>query len=393
MSTPNSQLIHLYLDGELSADLERHLFDELANNEELRRQFGSELALHKAAAADMAAILPPENLRASVFSILDIPTVSETPAAISAIGTTSRFLTFGTVALFSMIIGGAAVWLGLNRNNANPGQIQTPDIKTTQSFASASPIISSPRLSSEAAPHKARFVSASFSKSINKNVAQQYPTLFDEIKRQATAISNNEMITPETRTTIEIQSSSFVNSTEQSFTKLTPSESAPSLISVVEDNGLLPDVPLYIQTQRISSFGGVRNGSAYTLSAMYELDSENSLGIEFINDNFSYTKTRLSGGYIESYNNAEQAVSIGAAYRLEIPSIGISDFVPYVQSFAGATVKGSPVMRTALGMTWTPDSRVTLSGGIDAALFGYHNDGSWKATAAFGAVYGISVVL
>ncbi len=395
MSTPNSQLIHLYLDGELSADLESHLFDELASNEELRRQFGSELALHKAAAADMAAILPPENLRASVFSILDIPTVSETPEAITAIASTSRFLTFGTVALFSMIIGGAAVWLGLNKNEKNIGQIQTPQITTTQSFTSASPVMTSASSSPEIAPRKVRVASSSaFHKSISRNVAQQNPSLLDEIKRQAAAMSNNEMIAPETRTTIEIQNSTLVNSSDQSFSQLPPSASAPNLLSVVEDNGLLPDVPLYIQTQRISSFGGIRNGSAYTVSAMYELDSENSLGIEFINDNFSYNKTRLSGGYLESYTNVEQAVSIGAAYRLEIPSIGMNDFVPYVQSFAGATVKGTPVMRTALGMTWTPDSRVTLSGGLDAAMFGYRLEGgSWKATTAFGAVYGISVVL
>ncbi|MBI3258485.1 MAG: hypothetical protein HYZ54_03240 [Ignavibacteriae bacterium] len=367
MSTPNSQLIHLYLDGELSTNLERHLFDELASNEELRRQFGSELALHKAATADMATIVPPENLRASVFSILDIPTVSETPEAITAIAHTSRFLTFGAVALFSMIIGGAAVWLGLSYNNSNIGQIQTPEIKTIQSFASASPIMISPSSPPEAVPKSAHL----YSKSFHKNIAQQYPTLFDEIKRQAPEISNNELIAHEPNTAIEIQTSVLLNDSEQSYSHIQSSSVAPNMFSVVEDNGLLPDVPFYLQTQRISSFGGIRSGSAYTVSAMYELDSENSLGVEFSNDNFSYSTTRLLNGDIQSYNISVQAVALGAAYRLEIPSIGMEDFVPYLQSFAGATVHGLPVARTALGMTWTPDSRVTLSGGIDATVFSF----------------------
>ncbi len=417
MSTPYSQLIHRYLDGELSTDLERSLFDELAGNEELRREFGVELELHKAATADMASIVPPENIRASVFSRLDIPTTSEEPQIITTTSASFRFLTFGTVALCSMILGGAAVWFGLSRDNNNTyDQVQSHKTNTEQNqdykqsaLTSPSPSagsIASVTQSAELSLHKNTSLNSSYNRLSNSNPfdnslnssssnSLSNNSLFDEIKRQAAAIASNESAISHTQNAIAIQVSPNIYNSDLSYSNV--SQINPDGIIASANNEQQPGVPFYIQLQGVGSLADANspgnNGNAYTIAAMYELDSDNSLGIEVCNDYFGRKETYRINGMDSLKIQNERVIAIGASYHLSLPAVSYGQLATFVQSFAGATINGLPIARTALGVEWTPDSRVTISGGIGASAIGYRANGIWKSTSTLGLVYGVSVLL
>lgn len=415
MSTPYSQLIHRYLDGELSTDLERSLFDELAGNEELRREFGVELELHKAATADMASIVPPDNIRASVFSRLDIPTTSEEPEIITATSASSRFLTFGTVALCSMILGGAAVWFGLNYNNHTYEQVLLPKANHEQNqdyrqSALTSPSPSAGSIASVTQPDAVSLYknthqnsslyrlskNSPFDNSSNSSLSSSSSySLFDEIKRQVAAIASNESSIQHDQNAIAVQVSPSIYNSDRFYSNVSQINTNGTLSSANEEQQ--PGVPFYIQMQGVNNLADAnssgKNGSAYTIAAMYELDADNSLGIEVCNDYFGRKETYRINGMDSLKTQNERVIAIGAAYHLSLPAVSYGQLATFVQSFAGATINGLPIARTALGVEWTPDSRVTISGGIGASAIGYRANGVWKSSSTLGLVYGVSVLL
>jgi len=116
------------------------------------------------------------------------------------------------------------------------------------------------------------------------------------------------------------------------------------------------------------------------------------LGVEVSTTRLTRYEQRKTGGVERSIALSEPSTMIGSVYRISLPGISIGEFTPYLQSFAGATTKGLPVGRTTLGLQWTPDRRVTLSGGLDGTLYGYQANGQWKAGVEASLVYGISVL-
>ena len=65
-----SKLIHDYLDGQLGQSGEGTLFEELAQDAELRQEFNQQVNIHALAKSDMGSITPPADAANAIFSSL-----------------------------------------------------------------------------------------------------------------------------------------------------------------------------------------------------------------------------------------------------------------------------------------------------------------------------------
>jgi hypothetical protein len=386
MNTPYSELIHRYLDGELPLDQQQQIFDELARNEELRREFGAELELHKAATSDMSAIIPPDTIRTSVFAALDIPSSSTTPEIVKAMAATSQSTAYAKVVYASMVVFSAAVWLVLRTYTPNDSiTSQTQHTKAHPSSIATIESSSTPIIGNSKTTVIPR----------TNEVIERKSSMFETMAKAEHFTMNSELLSPSTTTfsPMPIRKTQYlpINLMQERIISL--SSPTARLRQIPIDNEQLSDVPFYVQVQGITSIGQSYNTKSYTLAAMYESGENQSFGIELYVDNYSRTESRKVNGVETSFSFKEQFTAIGASYRLTLPSVSVGQFVPFVQSFAGATSNGLPIARTSIGIEWTPDSRITLSGGIGAAAIGFRANGEWKTASTVNVIYGMNVIL
>jgi hypothetical protein len=81
----NAKLIHDYLDGErVPAPEEEALFNSLASDDELRKEFQRQVKLHTIAQRDMNSITPPAAVTDKVFAGLGFAVPSELSTATNA---------------------------------------------------------------------------------------------------------------------------------------------------------------------------------------------------------------------------------------------------------------------------------------------------------------------
>lgn len=96
----NSEMLHLYVDGELETSLEPGLFDELSVNENLRTEMRELMAIRNTVQSDSESFAPPLAAAGSVFNRVGLmpPIILPPPAALQPAAVTG------------------AVWLTLMRN-------------------------------------------------------------------------------------------------------------------------------------------------------------------------------------------------------------------------------------------------------------------------------------
>lgn len=369
------EMIHRYLDGMLPEDLEHQLFDELARNPELRRSFGMELDIQKAATADSATLIPPENIRENVFSALDIPLAADAPMLAPA---APQLLTFTSIALVSMIFGGIMVWFGMQ------GQAGLNQQFTAAATPPPTSVFQTPRASLAGNVNSPDRLSGKSSRDNSSTTPRISPTMQAENLPENTETSHLYQALPAEPLGIPSDNSLIYTHHQDRNGTVALAVTLPQFLDIP------PDIPMSVSMRGAQDISGT---SGVALTALYSLDDEQALGIEVSTGQILRYEQRRTGGIDKQITISEQATIIGSVYRTTIPSISIGDFTPYLQSFAGATTKGLPVGRTTLGLQWTPDSRVTLSGGLDGTLYGYRANGQWKAGVMTSLVYGVSVVL
>ncbi|MBK9248103.1 MAG: hypothetical protein IPM69_08330 [Ignavibacteria bacterium] len=378
MMNDYSEMIHRYLDGDLPEAAERLLFDELARNPELRRDFGLELEVQKLVAKDSTTLLAPDNVRAGVFSSLNIPLTTD--ATTIAAAAAPQLLTFTSIALVSMLFGGIMVWFGIKANDSFTSQLSVTASNTEKIMSSAIPatMFTNDMDNTQTVGNNSRKYNYN---SMNSTTALQ-PII---VKNPLDYIQSSEsyittpIISAVTTSSDDIQH--LNQSNRDSY--FAQSLSIPQLIDIHQD------IPMTVSVRGMQDIAGA-NGVA--LSALYALDDEQAIGVEVSTDRFTRYEQRRIDGVDKRIAFSEPSTIIGSVYRIALPSMSIDEFTPYIQSFAGATTKGLPVGRATVGLQWTPDRRVTLSGGIDGTIFGYQTNGQWKAGVMTSVVYGVSVV-
>lgn len=380
MKNSYGEMIHRYLDGILPDHLEHQLFDELARNPDLRKSLSMEIQLQKAAGDDSTAIIPPENIRSGVFAALDIPLSADAPEIVAA--AQPPLLTFTSIALVSMLFGGMMVWLGFQARETLPTAQEThvaASYSAGDAFTGGSRTNSTPQASTNQAlpprPH-----SSSYGHSL-----------------QLSTPESDDMSTPIKRPAPQPESPVFPAAQYRQILQSVPAAHIAHRDLYVASELRLPEfltpyneIPMSIAVRGSQDYAGT---SGVALTALYSLDDDNAFGIEVGRAQLTRYEQRKTGGMDKQVGISESVAMIGLAHRISLPSISFGECMPYLQSFAGATTTGAPVGHATIGVQWTPDRRVTLSGGIDAMIYGYRASGSWKSGTMTSLVYGVSVVL
>jgi len=372
------EMIHRYLDGLLSEEHERQLFDELAHNPELRHTLRVEFELQKAATQDSTSLLPPESIRTGVFSALDIPTSLE--VAEIAASTSPQLLTFSSIALVSMLFGGMMVWLGMQGQEGFTTQFRSRENISSHSYSSTS----------YEATRAATSVPATSVTANAQNV--QLPIHHSRSSNQTTGDNSLPVANVSTfnLSSSDILQPLFAPTSVKILNQRTHTPFAMNTLSLPQFLEIPEDIPISVSMRGMQSLQGAEG---VALTALYALDDEQALGVELSTARLTRYEQRRTSGITKQVAITDESTIVGSVYRISLPSMSIGEFSPYVQSFAGATTKGLPVGRATVGLQWTPDRRVTLSGGIDGMIYGYQTNGQWKAGVMATMVYGVSVVL
>ncbi len=103
----NSELLHLYVDGELNPSMEPQLFDELAVNEDLRSEMRDLLAIRSSIQNDAESFAVPISSQGAIFNRVGLipPIIMPPPAALQPVA------------------AGGAAWLTLFRNAWAPALV------------------------------------------------------------------------------------------------------------------------------------------------------------------------------------------------------------------------------------------------------------------------------
>lgn len=91
------------------------------------------------------------------------------------------------------------------------------------------------------------------------------------------------------------------------------------------------------------------------------------------------------------YTLQPHAAWLGLAYQFRAGSIDRLGMIrPFVQTMLGGTEIG-PIAKGAVGISWTPDSRVSFNLGLEGTTVLYRNNGDWYSSRKLGLAYSAQV--
>lgn len=91
------------------------------------------------------------------------------------------------------------------------------------------------------------------------------------------------------------------------------------------------------------------------------------------------------------YRLQPHATWFGLAYQFRTGSIDRLGMIrPFVQTMLGGTEIG-PIAKGAVGISWTPDSRVSFNLGLEGTTLLYRNNGDWYSSRKLGLAYSAQV--
>jgi hypothetical protein len=116
------------------------------------------------------------------------------------------------------------------------------------------------------------------------------------------------------------------------------------------------------------------------------IDEAQAFGFEFGQESFQYYTIANN-----VFTSQESIAWAGASYRYRFAPI-FSDLSvrPFGQLFLGGTESG-PMSKGILGLSFTPDSRVSLFVGLEASMLMFQNQGVWNATEKLGFMYSMDI--
>lgn len=86
-----------------------------------------------------------------------------------------------------------------------------------------------------------------------------------------------------------------------------------------------------------------------------------------------------------------QTAWLGLAYQFRAGALDRLGLIrPYAQAMVGGTEIG-PIGKGSLGISWTPDSRVSFNVGVEGTTILYRNDGAWYSSRKLGLAYSAQI--
>ncbi|MES2765397.1 MAG: hypothetical protein V4642_05995 [Bacteroidota bacterium] len=426
-ATP-SDLIGLFIDGELGEAERETLFDALSGNVELQLDFERALSIKNAVAQEVLKAVPPVALTNAIFAEAGFGSGVSVVSGVSAVSANSGFLKMLLIPVLSAVLASAITGVVLyehfedkldeiafknrvlkessfaagtfkNEDSGMAGLTQPFDDKEGfRASRNDNALISSfpqaqrvGNLSSDVSMTRTSDDIRRFRASRNDNRVD----VFKSNKKQNFILSKSEESTSEEPR----QNVFFIERTENLI-----NESAVLKTEKTELNQL--QIPVFKNEEEYQNIfslqlRGIRNirlfpkrdvnatGNFFdntSIGILYHIDNQHFTGIEAGQENFPI--------YIEDAAGEFQPTSniqwLGGAYRYTTDKLTFFDNVkPFVHVFAGGSKIG-PVFKSISGVVWQPSSYLSFSLGIEGTVLRYRYNGIWKGAEKISATYSIS---
>lgn len=385
-----SEMITLYMDGELPDALQPSLFAMLSEQAELRQEMQDHFTVRRH--MDTNLIAPPLELEESIMRRIGAVTVGASLNNPVSTGlATSATAWFGKVVqpLMFVLLGATLSGMYFTFNTDKSEQIvqmmkqqnapiqqimQSPSINATndaQVLNMPSKRIASPM------PVSKNMNSASMiadDKQINNSNAEVKPT--PEIAQQAVTPLLADVIVPNNTQQIDIpkkELQAIINSEETSPFSLTlRGFTTHSFV----DQKVTPNFNPFIN-----------NVSA---GFQYDLSKEDAVFVELGQESVVQRFTGIENNYTIQYDQTYHApwAMIGWQHRFD----GGNSFKPLIRVGGGAMETG-PMARMTIGVEYDLTRNITLIGGIEGMSTFYSYKGQWFSTQKAGITYGTRISL
>ena len=385
-----SEMITLYMDGELPDALQPSLFAMLSEQAELRQEMQDHFTVRRH--MDTNLIAPPLELEESIMRRIGAVTVGASLNNPVTTGlATSATAWFGKVVqpLMFVLLGATLSGMYFAFNTDKSEQIvemmkqenspiqqimQSPSINATNDAQVLN--MPSKRIASAASVSKNMNAASMIEddKQINNSNAELKPT--PEIAQQTVNTAPADVIVPNNTQQIDIpkkELQAIIDSEETSPFSLTlRGFTTHSFV----DQKVTPNFNPFINN--------------VSVGFQYDLSKEDALFVEAGQESIVQRFTGIENNYTIQYDQTYHApwAMIGWQHRFD----GGNSFKPLIRVGGGAMETG-PMARMTIGVEYDLTRNITLIGGIEGMSTFYSYKGQWFSTQKAGITYGTRISL
>ncbi len=416
-----SELISEFLDGSLDVAKEDTLFSGLSANEDLRSELKELLAIRRAVGSDKVAFTPSAASTHAIFSQLGFTAPVAPIATAGSQGALSSLSTsvasfFGkysqaVVAAALSTVVTSAVFL-TTMNNDTPASLAADTSETLQRDLSFERINSSPypygdnqtMLASAVLPEQV--APREVVKFVYPDPLPAEPTSTDDatpaIREDEAPVYQQERHAGLQYTTLLAEVSNSLNAPSANQSGLRPLEAAPDAFAGLNlDRLITTESPVkvsvelrgnsdfhYSQNADVSS-GGDPWFNHMAVNVLWNVGENISFGPAFGQEVFGqvFDAVNAEGKSVEVQQKPRMFWGglVGRMYLIDNKSL----FAPFGQLTTGFNRFGF-VLKPMLGASFTPDSHISLVGGVEYSHLFYRQDKSNFASGKFAFSYGVS---
>ncbi|MBK9248855.1 MAG: hypothetical protein IPM69_12270 [Ignavibacteria bacterium] len=410
-TTPLSELVYLFVDGETSAAQEETLFNTLAGNPELQQELQEAILIRSTLEKDCSALAVPPETTAALFQKAGFALPGA--AGVSTVATFAGKVFYGlkSLALPALFaLGGAALsavyfW----------GNMPSPTNTTVDSHARNAAVsvmreeVQSGALLSQAPLQRENLNEPNVL--VNKMMREHAETIHahnnvSNLRGERDAASlftaqeyHNGVEVVDNSTFPQIQVAPMKDAQGEREIPQLSSQFQPSFIPSVTTLAPATETTLPITVSmrglmELSSFPSVASTAIsnefnnIALSVGYDVSKDIRLGLEGGRQAMRYFT--FENGKNEKSTLHTSIDWAGAFYRQQFSDLTYYGITPYTQVTLGGSMSG-PSGRLLAGLCWQPDRRIALSAGIEGSTFLYQNSAEWYSLRSLGCLYSVEV--
>jgi len=409
-----SELVYLFVDGETTSAQEEILFNNMAGNPDLQQELQEAILIRSTLEQDCSALAVPPETTAAIFQKagFSLPGTSSGLTVGSLIGSATQFLRSVAIPT-ACAVGGAVITTLFFMSKSDDSTINNLLVDGTQSKIGnqySTPVLVS---NSNADTHtlqvpplipsqSAKNISSVFTpnKGGSENINNEDDALLHNGNIDEQNYNNNETEEQNSLSAVSVENTHYRKTlnTPISFSAMSPARSLESSESgfknLLTETKTMPIVLSMRGFTNITTMPNVGKGipnnefDNMIVSLGYNINDNVTIGLEGGSERLQYYTFENGKNNKATLHNS--IMWLGSYYRQHFPLLEFSDILPYAQVSLGGTLSG-PTGRLIAGLRWKPDTRISLSAGVEGNAFLYQNSAEWYSVRTLGFMYQVDV--
>lgn len=407
-----SELVYLFVDGETTSAQEEILFNNMAGNPDLQQELQEAILIRSTLEQDCSALAVPPETTAAIFQKagFSLPGTSSGLTVGSLIGSATQFLRSVAIPT-ACAVGGAVITTlffmsksddstihNLLANDTHPKSDNQYSTSVLVSNADTHTLQVAPLIPSQSAKN----ISSVFtpSKGGSENINNEDDALLHKGNIDEQNVNNNETEEQNSLNPVSVKNTHYKKTlnTPTSFSAISHARSLESsesglknLFSETETMPIVLSMRGFTNITTVPNVGKSIPNNEFDniiVSLGYNLNDNVTIGLEGGSERLQYYTFENGKNNKATLHNS--IMWLGGYYKQHFPLLEFSDILPYAQVSLGGTLSG-PTGRLLAGLRWKPDTRISLSAGVEGNAFLYQNSAEWYSVRTLGFMYQVDV--